>query len=70
MSKLSRSVRTLNANITTQDGGLKLLFQKAAVLEANFERSRSQTVKNAVLELLAVGVPSRRAETRSFVPPT
>ena len=54
MTKLMRSVKTLKTSISTQDGGLKLLFQKAAALEVFSEKSRSPSVKEAIQELLAV----------------
>jgi hypothetical protein len=54
LTKLMRSVKTLKISISTQDGGLKLLFQKAAALEVFSEKSRSPSVKEAIQELLAV----------------
>lgn len=52
--KLSKSMRTLKTHMSTQDGGLKLLFQKAETLEATLEKARSPTVKTAIEQLLEV----------------
>lgn len=51
---LSRSIRSLKSSLATQDGGLRLLFQKAETLEVFAEKTRSPAVKEAIEELLAV----------------
>jgi len=51
---LSRSIRSLKSSLTTQDRGLRLLFQKAETLEVFAEKTRSPAVKEVIEELLAV----------------
>jgi len=65
-TNLSRSVRILKNCFVTQDEDIKQLFQKAAALEAQAEKSRSPVVKEAIEELLAA-VGEIKEKRDSFV---
>lgn len=66
---LTKMMTTLKAHMLVQDGGLKLLFEKAGALETLAEKSRSPAVKEAIGEMLEAvcGLKENREKVvRSF----